>query len=82
MELSEKDIEFLKSKGFKQQDKSGFFHIIEDNKEWVLIPYPNHYKIEFYEYGLSDGDGGFYDDYSKEYSEENQSLESFINFWL
>jgi hypothetical protein len=84
MGLTDKDIEFLKSKGFTQDDKkhSGYFFIEEDNKSWVLVPKYDYYKLEFYEYGLDDGDGNSYDDYSKEESKENESLESFISYWF
>jgi hypothetical protein len=84
MVLTDKDIEFLKSKGFTQDDNkhSGYFFMEEDNKSWVLIPYDNLYKLEFYEYGLYDGDGDYYEDYDKEYSKDGESLESFISFWF
>lgn len=82
MELTDKDIEFLKFKGFKRNEKSGYFSIEDGNKECFLIPHEEYYKLEFYEYGLDDGDGNSYDDYSKEESKENESLESFISYWF
>jgi hypothetical protein len=48
MVLTDKDIEFLKSKGFTQDDNkhSGYFFIEEDNKSWVLVPKENYYKLD------------------------------------
>ncbi len=82
--LSESEIEYLKSVGFKQNESkhSGYYYFEDDRKTIVLIPQEDKtYKLEFYEL-CDDGDGNFYDDYSKQYSKEGQSLEEFIESWF
>lgn len=82
--LSKSDIDFLTLKGFKQDisKNSGYFFVEDDGKTMVLIPYEDgSYKLEFYEM-CDDGDGGYYEDFDKEFSEEGQSLEDFINYWI
>lgn len=81
MELSDKDIEFLKSKGFSKDEKSGFFTLIDENKTFALILKESRYKLESYEM-LDDGDDGFYEDYNRFYSNDGESLESFISFYF
>lgn len=82
--LSKSDIDFLELKGFKQDisKNSGYYFIEDDRKTMVLIPYEDgSYKLEFYEM-CEDGDGGWYEDFDKEYSKKGQTLENFINFWI
>lgn len=78
--LSNSEIEYLKSVGFIQDDKknSGYYYKCDDSKTKVLIPKENGFKMEYYEM-CDDGDGGFYEDYDKEYSKPGQTLEEFIN---
>jgi len=82
--LSKSDLDLLKLKGFTQDisKNSGYYFIEDDIKTIVLIPYKDgSYKLEFYEM-CDDGDGGWYEDFDKEYSKEGQTLEDFINFWV
>lgn len=78
-QLSPEDIIFLKSKGFIQDPKSGFYFHEEDNKKIFLIPQFDHYKLEFYEWVMDETP---YEDYYAEYGQAGQSLEDFINFWF
>ena len=82
-ELSQAEIEFLKSKGFatKEGKASGFYFIESDGKTSVLIPQETGFKLEFCEW-VYDGDGCHYEDFDKEYSKEGQTLEDFINEWI
>mgnify|MGYP006281229217 FL=1 len=83
--LSESEIDFLKSKGFVQDDKknSGYYFYEEGDGSITncLIPYEDgSYKLEVYE-PCYDGDGGYYTDYSKYFS-EGKTLVEFINYWF
>lgn len=75
LNLSNDQVNYLKSLGFISNDKfSGFYHI----ENAVLIAYPDgSFKGEFYEY-LLDDDGLQYNDYSKVYSKPKQSLQEFV----
>lgn len=83
--LTEQEVEYLKSKGFKQEDKkhSGFFYLedVERPQTLVLIPKEDGFKLEFIEI-CDDGEGGCYDDLDKEYSKPDQDLKSFIEDWI
>ena len=81
--LTIKEQDFLKLKGFVQNDKnSGFYYLEDDGKTKVLIAYDDEtFKIEFYEF-CDDGDGNLYEDYDKVYSKDEQSLEQFIEEWV
>lgn len=79
--LSEENIEYLISIGFNQDDGkySGYFYRENEFNNEVLIPLDEDlFKMEFYEM-KDDGDGGYYEDYDKEYSDKGQSLKNFIN---
>lgn len=79
MFLSNSQIDWLKSKGFVMNDKhSKWPHIETENGAEVLIAYADGtYKYESYEI-LPDGDGGFCEDYTKEFSKPGQTLERFV----
>lgn len=82
--LSNEDIQYLQSIGFKQDDKKfkGFYFIQNETQTIVLIPQHNNtYKLEFYEM-CEDGEGGWYEDFDKRYSTKEQTLKQFIAFWL
>lgn len=77
--LSNSDIDYLTSIGFRQDNKhSGYFYYEDDSKTKVLIPKEDGFKMEYYEM-CDDGDGNYYEDFDKEYSKPGQTLEEFIN---
>jgi len=82
--LTKEEKKFLESKGFTK-DKSGYFCLetCEDVLESIaLIPLGNkEYKLEIYT-TLFDHLGDSYQDFSKVFSEKNQTLKQFIEEYL
>lgn len=77
--LTDKDINFLISYGFERDDNkfSGYYYY-PDDKDFVLIPYEDGtYKFEILEYYF--GDDGYEEDFTKDFSEKNESLIKFVN---
>lgn len=71
---------FLKSKGFIRDDNkhSGFYYLENEHNSIILIAYEdNSYKLEYFEL-CDDGNGNYYEDFSKEYSKPGETLEQFI----
>ena len=82
--LSKSDIEYLQRVGFKQDNSknSGLYYFEDDRKTNVLVPQEDGtYKLEFFEI-CNDGDGNYYEDFDKEYSNKGQTLQQFIEEWI
>lgn len=80
--LSPEDIQFLIEFGFIQNASlySGYYYHQDDesSKVSVLIAHDDgSYKMEFYEF-LPDGNGDWYEEFSRQNSQPNQSLVEFI----
>lgn len=79
--LTEEDKEYLKQKGFFK-DKDGLYCLEEGLDKSFLISYADKkYKLEFYPL-LFDENGNSYEDFSKVYSRDNQTLQQFIEQWI
>ena len=79
--LTEGDKEYLKQKGFVR-DRQGFYCLEEYLNKSFLIAYADKkYKLEFYPIYF-DENGDSYEDFSKVYSRDNQTLQQFIEQWI
>lgn len=82
--LSNEDIAFLEGNGFIQDNSrnSGYHFLEEEDRVIVVITYfNNRFKLEFYSI-LQESDGTHYTDFSKEFSNENETLEEFIKRYI
>ena len=78
--LTEDEIKYLESIGFKQDKSISSFYFYEDEdgaRSFIIPQNGGMYKLEIYEY-LYDGDGNHYEDYTKLFSREDQTLKQFI----